>query len=412
MALKKFFALALAATIVAGGLYTWLGNGKEAPRYRTVAVEQGEVIQKVLATGTVNPVTLVNVGSQVSGTIAALYADFNSVVKRGQVVAQIDPALFQAQVAKAKADYQSALADVAKAKAEVENTKRTYARMKAVRARDLVSQSDVDDAQMKWQTAQAGLEAAVAKVGTNKASLELAETNLRYSTIRSPVDGIVVDRSVDVGQTVAASFQAPVMFKIAADLAKMQVDTNVDEADIGRIRLGQGASFTVDAYPAEDFPARVGQVRNAPQQIQNVVTYDVVLTVDNRGLKLKPGMTANVAIETDRKEGALKVPNAALRFSPGQEQGGQPGQGGQGGQSGPGRSGQGQPQAATPPQGRGQRVWVLGAGGKPQPVSVTVGISDGAWSEVTGKLSPGQQIIVERLDAGDKGAAKPQPRLF
>jgi HlyD family secretion protein len=393
--LKKLFAIAVAVALLAGGYALWLANGNPGLRYRTLPVERGAVVQRVLATGTVNPVTLVQVGSQVSGTISALYADFNSHVRQGQVVAQIDPALFAGQVAKARGDYQSAVADVAKQEAAVENTTRTLARMKAVRERDLVSQADVDDAQMKADQAKADLAAAKAKVKQTKASLDLAETNLRYSTIRSPVDGIVVARNIDAGQTVAASFQAPVLFTIAADLAKMQVDTNVDEADIGRVRMGQQASFSVDAYPSDDFGGRVAQVRNAPQQVQNVITYDVVITVDNRGLKLKPGMTANVAITTDRKEGVLKVPNAALRFVPRPvEKDTQPAPAA--------------PAAEAAASGQ-QRVWVLDPGGKLVAVPVRVGISDGMWSElVSGRLTPGQQVVVEQLEeTGGKSATSP-----
>ncbi len=398
--LKKLLAIAVAVALLAGGYTLWLANGNPGPRYNTLPVERGVVVQRVLATGTVNPVTLVQVGSQVSGTISALYADFNSHVRQGQVVAQIDPALFAGQVAKARGDYQSAVADVAKQEAAVENSVRTLARMKAVRERDLVSQADVDDAQMKAVQAKADLAAAKAKVKQTKASLDLAETNLRYSTICSPVDGIVVARNIDVGQTVAASFQAPVLFTIAADLAKMQVDTNVDEADIGRVRVGQQASFSVDAYPSDDFGGRVAQVRNAPQQVQNVITYDVVITVDNRGLKLKPGMTANVAITTDRKEGVLKVPNAALRFVPRPVE----------------KDKQPAPAAPAPdsPAGGQQRVWVLDPGGKLVAVPVRVGISDGMWSElVSGRLTAGQEVVVEQLEeTGGKSATSPMARPF
>jgi HlyD family secretion protein len=393
--LKKYFALSVAVALLAGGLYFWLAAGNNGPRYRTLPVERGDLVQKVLATGTVNPVTLVQVGSQVSGTISNIYVDFNSKVERGLMVAQIDPALFEAQVAKARADYQSALADVEKGRAEVENTSRTLARMRAVRERDLVSQAEVDDAQMKSDTAKAELAAAQSKVGQTKASLDLAETNLRYTTIRSPVDGIVVDRTVDVGQTVAASFQAPVMFKIAADLAKMQVDTNVDEADIGRVVRGQEATFSVDAYSGEEFSGRVDQVRNAPQQVQNVVTYDVVIMVDNRDLKLKPGMTANVAIITARKNGVLKVANSALRFTP------RPAE--------PGAAGA---RAAPPPtEEKGwQRVWVVDATGKLTAVPVQVGISDGVDSEVlAGKLAEGQQVVVEQIEEPAQAAASRRP---
>lgn len=389
----------LVALLAAGGLYYWLAAGNNSPRYRTAPVERGEIVQRVLATGTVNPVTLVLVGSQVSGTISNLYADFNSPVKRGQVVAQIDPAPFQAQVDKARADYRTAQAEVDKAKAEVEVARLMLSRMKAVRERDLVSQAEVDDAQARHDTAVAQLAAAQAKVAQTRASLDLAETNLHYSTIRSPVDGVVVERAVDVGQTVAASFQAPVMFKIAADLAKMQVDTHVDEADVGRVKVGQKATFTVDAYPGEEFEGQVVQVRNAPQQVQNVVTYDVIVNVDNRKLLLKPGMTANVSIITAIKPDVLKVPNAALRFTP---------------SLGEGEEGRRAEPAAAASKGGRQRVWVPGEGGRPRPVDIAVGVSDGVHSElVSGGLKEGQRVIVEELEEPGKAeASKPQPRLF
>jgi HlyD family secretion protein len=397
--LNKFFQKivvgGIVVALVGGGLYAWRARNNHGPSFRTVAVEKGDVVQKVLATGTVNPVTLVQVGSQVSGTIVNLYADFNSKVKKGQVVAQIDPALFAAAVAKAEGDYRSALANVAKQEAAVANTTLTLARTKAVRKQDLVAQSDVDDAQMRADQAKADLAAARASVGQTRASLQLAETNLRYSTIRSPVDGIVVARNVDVGQTVAASFQAPVLFTIAADLAKMQVDTNVDEADVGKVRVAQPAAFTVDAYPGEEFQGRVGQVRNSPQQVQNVITYDVVITVPNPELKLKPGMTANVAITTATEKGVLKVPNSSLRFVPRLD------------------SDKAARPATSASQDQQQRVWVVGPGGKPQPVSVNVGISDGLSTEVVSGLSQGQKVIVEQIDqSGGKPAGMAPTRPF
>ncbi|MFH0810358.1 MAG: efflux RND transporter periplasmic adaptor subunit [Pseudomonadota bacterium] len=386
----------MVVALAAGGLYALVAEDKDGPRYRTLPVARGEIIQRVLATGTVNPVILVQVGSQVSGTISAIHADFNSIVKKGEVVARIDPALFRAEVAKAKANHEKALADVEKMKATLENAALTRTRMETMVRRDLIARADADDARLKADTAKADLAAARANVSQLKAALDVAETNLQYTVIRSPVDGIVVDRSVDVGQTVAASLQAPVLFKIAQDLSQMQVDTNVDEADIGKIKLAQPVSFTVDAYPGAEFSGRVAQIRNAPQQVQNVITYDVVVTVDNRDLKLKPGMTANVSVTTDRRPGVLKVPNAALRFVP------QPS----------GEDKQPQPAEGAEEDRQRQKVWVLARGGRLATVPVKVGISDGDYSELSaGRLTEGQRVVVEQLDEKAK-ASKSQPRLF
>jgi HlyD family secretion protein len=313
-------------------------------RYRTARVEQGEINSIVTATGTINPVTTVLVGSQVSGTIKSLYADFNSQVKEGQVIAQIDPALFEAQVEQARANVlnaqgnllnmqansRNAQANLEKAEVAVLDTKRTLDRNQELAGRQVIAQATLDTAQANYDTAvaQRGVaraqlesaksqtESAKAQIEQTKAALKVAETNLRYTTIRSPVNGTVISRNVDVGQTVAASLQAPTLFTIAKDLTLMQVDSNVSEADIGRVLKGQEVDFTVDAYPETIFRGKVSEIRNAPQTIQNVVTYDVVIEVGNKELRLKPGMTANVSILIAQRKGALKLPNAALRFRP------------------------------------------------------------------------------------------------
>ena len=296
------------------------------------------------ATGTINPVVTVLVGSQVSGTIKALHADFNSRVHEGQVIAQIDPAIFESQVDQARAgvaseqanlvnaqaNLLSIQANLAKAEVAVTDTKRTLDRNLQLIKMSAVAQAVLDTAQANYDSAvaqreaakaqmevsKAQIESAKAQVERAKASLKMSETNLRYTTIRSPVTGIVISRNVDVGQTVAASLQAPTLFNIAKDLTQMQVDTNYSEADIGRIQKGQEATFTVDAYPESTFQGKVFEIRNAPQTVQNVVTYDVVIQVDNKELRLKPGMTANVTIVVAHREGVLKIPNAALRYIP------------------------------------------------------------------------------------------------
>src|SRR5436309_10990775 len=273
-----------------------------AANYQTATVTRGPITQAVTATGTLNPVVNVQVGSQVSGNIAKLFADFNSQVKAGEVVAQIDPAIFQATVTQAEGD-------LASAKAALELAKVTAARTQELFARKTSSQADVDQA-------MANLHQAEANVKIKQGALDEAKADLDHCTITSPIDGVVISRSVDVGQTVAASLQAPVIFAIANDLTKMQIDANVAEADVGVVKIDQNVDFTVDAFPMETFHGKVVQVRNAPITVQNVVTYDTVIGVSNPELKLKPGMTANVSIIVSHKDEVLQIKNAALRYRP------------------------------------------------------------------------------------------------
>lgn len=302
------------------------GPGKE-PVFRTEALQRGAVRAQVSATGSLKAVTTVQVGSQVSGTIAALNADFNDQVKKGQVLAQLDPTFLRAQVAQSRADHE-------RAQVQVRQAVRDSARVFTLGAQGLASQSEQD-------AAQTALDAARASEQSARAGLDRAETNLRYATILSPIDGVVISRSVDVGQTVAASLSAPTLFTIANDLTRMQLEAAVDEADIGTIRDGQPATFTVDSYPDLSFAGTVDQVRLQPETIQNVVTYTVVILVDNPELKLLPGMTANVTILVDQAEDVLRVPNAALRFRPAGATGGSMGAGGARGQAGGGMGGSG-----------------------------------------------------------------------
>src|SRR6266850_3578218 len=273
-----------------------------AATYQTANVTQGSITQAVTATGTLNPVLNVQVGSQVSGNILKLFADFNSQVKAGQVVAQIDPALFQAAVTQAEGDVASAQAALELAKLNAKRTQDLFTRKTS-------SQADLDQA-------LATLHQAEANVKIKQGALDKAKADLDHCTITSPIDGVVISRSVDVGQTVAASLQAPVIFAIANDLTKMQIDSNVAEADVGAVEVGQAVDFTVDAFPTRMFHGKVVQVRNAPITVQNVVTYDTVIGVDNKELKLKPGMTANVSIIIAHKDNVLQLKNAALRFRP------------------------------------------------------------------------------------------------
>jgi HlyD family secretion protein len=377
----------------AGGGYLYYEGQQQPPRYLTATVERGAIATTVNATGVVNAVTTVQVGSQVSGTIQKLFVDFNSLVKEGDVIAQIDPALLSTKVAQARANVASALAavqvaqattinakaavetaqanaesaraNIEKAKVALADARRILERNKEMARKSLIAQNELDTAQAAYDGAAAQLKAseaqleattgqlksasaqqrlaaaqelaAAAQVDQTKAALQAAELDLEHTTIRAPVNGIVVSRSVDVGQTVAASLQAPVLFLIAQDLTQMQVDTNVSEADIGRVRVGQKVTFTVDAYQNITFTGEVTQVRNAPITVQNVVTYDAVVQVANPDLRLKPGMTANVSFLVAERQDVIKIPTAALRFQP---EGAAPDTGSQGGQApAPQRSG-------------------------------------------------------------------------
>ena len=384
----KYIILVLALIGIAGVIYGYgFIQKKNNPGYRTVKLQRGDITSAIQATGTLNPVILVQVGSQVSGNIEYLYADFNSIVKKNQVIARLDPMLFEADVQKAMANYKAVLASVEKAKVIVTDTKRTLNRYKALVKENLVSQSDVDTAQTNYDSAVAQLEAARAQVEQTRAALDYAQTRLGYTVIRSPVDGIVLSRNVDVGQTVAASLQAPTLFTIAQDLTKMQINTSVDEADIGQVKVGQRVSFTVDAYPSEVFEGRVSQIRNAPQIAQNVVTYDVILEVENPKLKLKPGMTANVTITVGKKRNVLRIPNGALRFRP---------------------YGEEKESRQSPGIQRGAQngVWVLLPDGKLKSVPVKLGVNNIRYYElIEGDLKEGDNIVIGLL--GEKRPSKP-----
>ena len=292
----------IAVALVVGGFFFMRRGASPEAKYRWAKVDRGTVTATVTATGTLSAVTTVNVGSQVSGIVAKLFADFNSVVRKGQLLAELDPTPFQQTVDQRRADLE-------KAKVELRNTEISLTRAKSLFKQQLLAQSDLDAAQTARDSAAAAVEQTVA-------ALKQAETNLSYTKITSPIDGVVVTRAYDIGQTIAASFQAPTLFTIAQDLTKMQVLTNIDEADVGQIRLGQVATFTVDAFPEAVFKGSVAQIRLSPQTVQNVVTYPVMLDVPNPDLNLKPGMTANVLVPVDTREGVLRVPNAALRFRP------------------------------------------------------------------------------------------------
>jgi len=319
--MKKIIIAAIIVILIGIGLLIFFMNKNGKVKYTTVPVQIGSIRATVTATGTVNAVKTVSVGTQVSGTLKELHVDYNSRVKKGQVIAEIDPAMLQAQVDKARADMLAAKANVEKVKAALEDSKRTWERNQQLFSKNLIARSDLDASETTFQSNKAQMSAAQAQVAQAEASLRYAQTNLGYTRIISPVDGIVVSRSVDVGQTVAASFQTPTLFSIAQDLTKMQIETSIDEADIGKIEAGQDVEFTVDAYPDNTFHGTVDEVRIAPVTVSNVVTYVVIVKVDNGDLKLKPGMTANVSIIVANRDGVLKIPNAALRFKPPEKDG-------------------------------------------------------------------------------------------
>jgi len=373
----KKIIIALIVLIAAGaGLFFVLRSDKNEPKYITEKITRGDIKSTVSATGTVNAVTTVQVGTQVSGTIKQLFVDFNSPVTKGQLLAQIDPAVFEAQVGQAQGNLLSAKASLEKAHVTLRDAKLNYERNKTLFAKNFIARSDLDTAETNYLSAQAQIKIARAQIQQTSSSLDAAAVNLKHTRILSPVDGIVISRNVDVGQTVAASFQTPTLFTIAQDLTKMQINTNVDEADIGKMAAGQNATFTVDAYPELTFHGKVSVVRNAPITVSNVVTYDTVITVNNADLKLKPGMTANVLIETATATGVLRAPNAALRFKPNLNT----------------KNGA---KDNMPKTVKGPGVWILEEK-KLKQVKITTGISDGNYTEVKeGGLSEGQQIITD-----------------
>jgi len=321
--------LIIAAVGAGAGAYYMRRNSGEV-QVNTLPITRGEIIDTVGSTGTLQAVTTVQVGSQVSGNISWLGADFNSIVKKGQVIARLDPSLFQAQVDQANANLVKAQADVVRAQADVDHAKvavvdanQKFTRAKELDAKGLETRADfdaakiaVDNSQAALQSSQASFSSAQAVVTQARANLNQAQVNLDHCTIAAPIDGIVIQRSVDVGQTVAASMQAPTLFIIAADLTKMQVNANIDEADVGRIRPNQNVTFRVDAYPGEEFQGSVSQIRLQPVVVQNVTTYGTIINVPNSDLKLKPGMTANLRVQIARRPDVLRIPNAALRFRP------------------------------------------------------------------------------------------------
>jgi len=420
---RRWWLIAGALIVLAGILVTLGTRRSDRPQYLSSVVQQGNILDAVEATGTVNAVVTVLVGSQVSGTIAKLNADFNSRVRRGDVIALIDPSLLQGALLQANADLQNARAsasaaqaNLTKANAVLSQTKSDYDRNSELVKTKMVTQAEMDVARANYESAragteaaQAGIEQAKAQVSQKEAAVTIARTNLDHTVIRSPIDGIVVARNVDVGQTVAASLSAPTIFTIAQDLTKMQVYAKVDESDVGRIRIGQAVAFKVDAFPADKFKGGVSQVRMNPTTVQNVVTYDAIIDFQNPELKLFPGMTAYVTIPVATADRVVKLPNAALRFKPpmspeevratyarfGIEDAGDTGDADEGSRGDAAKaSATSRPRAERNAMGI---VWKPRADGTIEPVQVALGITDHAYTEVRqvlhGTLKPGDDVV-------------------
>jgi HlyD family secretion protein len=382
--LVKYGAASLLAIGVVVAAMRWQ---RAAPvtrfQFESALVDRGDIHAKVTANGAVSALVTVNVGSQVSGRVQSLLVDFGSTVRQGELVATIDPALFQAATAQAEANHRAAIASVERGKAQVLNAEKQFARAESLHKEGLTTSADLETAEANLAVTRADLDVARANVNQTAAARAQAALNLKYTTIVSPIDGIVISRNVDVGQTVAATLQAPTLFTIAQDLTRMQVDTNIAEADVGRITTGMAATFTVDAYPKRVFRGQVRQVRDNAQTIQNVVTYDAVVDVDNSERLLKPGMTANVSFTYANREGIVRIPNTALRFRPEN--------------AAVTEFMHGRPlPTPTPPDGR--LLWRVGTGNA-EPLVVQIGVSDGTYTELlAGALKPGDALVVETND--------------
>ena len=380
MSKKKIIIITIVAVLALTCVSFFVLKIKKAAGYKTSKIENCSISQTVDASGVINPVTTVNIGTQVSGTISKIYVDYNSQVKKGQLLAEIDPALFQAAVDRAQSDLIAARANAQRVESMLAYDKQNYERYKNLYAKNYVSKSELDLAEATYKSNSAQLNAMRATINQTSATLKTNLTNLKYSKIISPVDGVVVSRNIDVGQTVAASFQTPTLFLVAQDLEEMQIEVSVSEADIGLIKVGQEVDYTLDGYHDKTFKGEVTQVRISPTTVQNVVTYTVVVAVDNPEGKLKPGMSANVSVVVNKKENIICVPPEAFKFSPVEITGGK--------------------------RFKEQGVWILKSG-KPVRVEAESGIKDAEKIEIISEnLKEGDEIITEAKNAKGKGGAK------
>lgn len=382
---KRYLIPAVIAIIALISIAAITTAGKQV-KYDTQNIERCTITQFVEASGTINPVNTVSVGSTVSGLIKEIYVDFNSQVKKGQILAQIDPATFEAAVQQNQAQINNARANVSKLQAVADYDKQMYIRYKNLYAKNFVAKSELDQMYSTYMSDLAQIRAAQAQINQYQATLRTAQTNLGYTRIIAPVDGTVISREIDLGQPVAASFQAPELFTIAQDLTKMQIEVNVSEADIGKVKEGQDVIYTLDGYPDSEFSGKVTQVRISPTTVSNVVTYSVIVGVDNEDLKLKPGMTANVSIITEKSENVLCVPNIALKFTPNTD---------------------GQ-------KYKNQGIWIMQER-KPQRVDIKPGASDDTSTEViSDALSEGTKVItgIKGKDKDKKNSRMRGPGMF
>jgi HlyD family secretion protein len=433
----------LLVPVALGAIFLLRGRG-EATQFTTAVVDRGDVVEVVGATGALEAVTTVQIGSQVSGTIQSLNADFNSTVKKGQIIARLDPSILDARLGQAQANLLAAKANVERARSSLEDMRQKYERAKELAAQNLLPASDLDTAKANFDGAAAELKSTQAAESQSVATVNQAKVDLSHTVIDTPIDGVVISRNVDVGQTVAASFQAPVLFVIANDLARMRVNASVDEADVGRVREGQEVTFHVDAFPEREFRGVVEQVRLNPTTVSNVVSYNTIVAVDNRDLLLRPGMTATVSIVVRKAENALRIPASALRFRPEGYQRTTGGAGASGAQGTPGASrgggerpaggagqwagrraaaggasGAGGASVATagerrgpggPGSGRGRpsTVFVPAEEGRPKAVEVRIGVSDGQFVELREGLEEGASVITGTEIPGAR-AGGPRP---
>jgi HlyD family secretion protein len=447
---KKVIWIIIALVVVAGAILglTVFRNGKgDKVEYRTEAVSRGDIEALVVTSGTLNPLETVDIGAQVSGKIIELSADFNSVVTKGQIVAELDQEPLRLKIQQNEANYQSRVAALDRSKVSLETAKKNLERAQSLYAKDLISLEEMDAAEANYLNAKSDIVSSEASLAQAKSTLDLSRVDLSYAVIKSPVDGVVIKRNVNIGQTLQSSYQAPVLFQVATDLTKMKVECSVDESDIGKVKEGQNVRFTVEAYPNENFNGIVQQVRFSPETVQNVVTYTTIVNVENPGKKLLPGMTATVSIIVGEAKNVLRVPNGALRFTPNltpadlekmqqemrdklmalrQGQGGQPGAAapggtapaagaarpqGQGGAMNFQRQGGGEGQAGRTRQ-QAPRIWLLDVDKKLVPVMVRTGVSDTSYTEIVraigAELKEGDVTVIGTLTASGQSSSSNQ----
>jgi HlyD family secretion protein len=449
---KKILFIGAAVIVIAGlvlGMTAFKKNKNGTIKFKMDTVSRGDIEALVVTSGTLNPVRLVEVGSQVSGNISKIFVDFNSQVKEGQVLAEIDPSILQAKINQDKANYLSAQASLERAKVTMGSLKKAYERAKALFDKKLISFEEMDSAEASYLNAQTDVRSSQARVEQAKSQLDSSTLDLSFATIRSPIDGVVINRLINVGQTVAANFSAPKLFEIANDLSRMQVECDVDEADIGKVKEGQNVRFTVDSFPDDVFTGTVQQVRYSATVSQNVVTYKTIVEVSNPELKLRPGMTATVSIITGDAKNVLRVPNAALRFNPEispeemikamkeagerlfarfQKQGGSPNgpAPGSAAPSNPGSGGSPQmrkfnPSGGLPKGGKikpPSKVWIKDKNGKLRIEFIRPGVSDNSFTEILrGELAEGQEVIVgtetaKAAQARNNASTRPPQRMM